>query len=464
VPIFLANYGFFSFVFSIPYFPSITYNIGESMLRKKSVLKGFMKIGYTTYIMLLVCIPIIPLALFSIEMFYTVIIYYFLTLLQFLIVDRELAKVKIVFNSYTMRVLRNDENTYKLIVRNNSRTSIELHVKEVKSENTSIALSKRTTTVNKNEKLTIKLKLLGKYVGRGTLKLKAIIADGMGIARRTITLTSKVTVIPQYKIALRAASILLSRLARIQPLITLTGHRAVIGRIRRGEYYGVRAYIPGDEISTIHWKKSVSKQTLIVKDYKREPHGTLIIICDLTSTTFSELDDIVYTLLSTLIYETLRNPAQIVYVTIYDKNGVYLNIYKSSISVALLKMVKLLKEAPLTILKDSIKAKLEKPLTGILKSKVMRKIPLIRIEVSSLKGKVIENLGYTFLSKVINMEQPPANIMFIHGNTLEKHVYGLIEHSVEELGYSVVEPRKIKPRILYEKAKVEPIALGVKVA
>jgi len=464
IPILLANYGFFSFIFSIPYFPLLTDNIGKFVLTGRNVLKGVMKIGYTTYIMLLMGIPIIPLTLFSMEILYTLIAYYSFTLLQFLIVDRELAKVKLSFNSYTMRVLRNDENTYELIVENNSRSKIKLHVKEVESENTNIALSKRTTTVDKNGKLTIKLKLLGKYVGKGTLKLKTIIADSTGIARRTVTLTSKVTVIPQYKLALRAALILLSRLAQIQTPIPLVEHKAVTGRIRRGEYYGVRTYVPGDEISTIHWKKSVSKQTLVVKDYKREPRRTLIILCDLTSTTFSELDDVVYTLLSTLIYETLRNPAQTVHVIIYDKNRTYLNIYKSSISMALSKTVKFLKETPLTILRESIKAKLEKPLTGVLKSKIMRKIPLVQIEISSLRDKVVENIGYRFLSKVINVEQPPANITFIHGNVLEKHIYGLLEHNVKELGYSVVEPRKIKPKVLYEKAKIEPIALGVKAA
>ncbi|HDJ95089.1 MAG TPA: DUF58 domain-containing protein, partial [Acidilobales archaeon] len=256
----------------------------------------------------------------------------------------------------------------------------------------------------------------------------------------------------------------LSRLAQIQTPIILIEHKAVTGRIRRGEYYGVRTYVPGDEISTIHWKKSVSKQTLVVKDYKREPRKTLIILCDLTSTTFSELDDIVYTLLSTLIYETLRNPAQTVHVIIYDKNRTYLNIYKSSISMALSKTVKFLKETPLTILRESIKAKLEKPLTGVLKSKIMREIPLVQIEISSLRDKVVENIGYRFLLKVINVEQPPANITFIHGNVLEKHIYGLLEHNVKELGYSVVEPRKLKPKVLYEKAKIEPIALGVKAA
>ena len=52
--------------------------------------------------------------------------------------------------------------------------------------------------------------------------------------------------------------------------------------------------------------------------------------------------------------------------------------------------------------------------------------------------------------------------MLIHGNVLEKHTYSLVEYNVKTIGYSIVEAKKPKPRILYEKAKKEPLIVGVK--
>ncbi len=466
VPLFFSVYDVVSVALSIPYFFMLIDNI--SKLASKRVTMGFLrtkvKIGYSVYASSIIALPITILSIFNTQILYTIALYYSLLFVQFMIANKELSKVNVSLNSYTLRVFKGDENSYEVIVSNKSKNSVNIYLETPTCENVKATLSRKFKVLSKGEQLKIGLKIYGKLIGESVLTLKIILTDNNLLAKKTIALKPKVIVIPQYKLALRAAIILLSRLAQLQRTVKLTEYtvKGLTGRTRRGEYYGVRAYVPGDEISSIHWKKSVSKQTLVVKDYRRKPFGTLIVLCDLTSKTFNELDDLVYTLLSTLIYETLRDPMQTIYLAIYDKQRMHLNVVGENVSRALLKTVKYLQKTPLKTLKEAIEAHLDKPSLEVLRSSIVKNIPLTVAEVSGLKDKLFENNGYVFLSKIAKVVKPPANIVLIHGNVLEKHTYSLVEYNVKTIGYSIVEAKKPKPRILYEKAKKEPLIVGVK--
>jgi len=466
VPMFFSVYDIVSVVLSIPYFFMFIDNI--SKLTSKRATMGFLrtkvKLGYSVYVSSIIALPITILSIFNTQILYTIALYYSLLFVQFMIANRELSKVNVSLNSYTLRVFKGDENSYEVIIGNKSKNSVNVYLETPICENVKATLSKKFKVLSKGEQLKIGLKIYGKLIGESVLTLKIILTDSNLLAKKTVALKPKVVVIPQYKLALRAAIILLSRLAQLQRLAQLTEYavKGLAGHTRRGEYYGVRAYVPGDEISLIHWKKSVSKQTLVVKDYRREPFGTLIVLCDLTSKTFNELDDLVYTLLSTLIYETLREPMQTAYLAVYDKKKMHLNVVGENISRVLFKTVRYLQKTPLKTLKEAIEAHLDKPSLNILRSSILENLPLTIAEVNGLKDKLSENNGYAFLNKIAKVVKPPANIVLIHGNVLEKHTYSLVEYNVKTIGYSIVEAKKLKPRILYEKAKKEPLIVGVK--
>jgi len=44
-----------------------------------------------------------------------------------------------------------------------------------------------------------------------------------------------------------------------------------------GNYYGVRGYVPGDNVKLIHWKKGLQMRELIVKEFTAA--GVLPSIC-----------------------------------------------------------------------------------------------------------------------------------------------------------------------------------------
>ena len=76
---------------------------------------------------------------------------------------------------------------------------------------------------------------------------------------------------------------------------------------RRGEYDGVRQYVPGDSIKQVHWKKSLSKGFLVVKELSEdgsryalntsEVELEPIILVDLYAPNIYEFDSISFTLL-----------------------------------------------------------------------------------------------------------------------------------------------------------------------
>ncbi len=82
-------------------------------------------------------------------------------------------------------------------------------------------------------------------------------------------------------------------------------------KYRRGEYMGAREFSSGDSPRDIHWKKTISKLKLYVKEYSGHSGGgggnRILVITDLLSSNSRELDTITYTTLSFIVGMLARN-------------------------------------------------------------------------------------------------------------------------------------------------------------
>jgi len=89
---------------------------------------------------------------------------------------------------------------------------------------------------------------------------------------------------------------------------------------RIGEYVGVRMYEPGDPFKAVHWKKSLSKQMLVSKDYAAPGEskgsraglstaGRLIVIANLDSSNPLDLDSVLASLLLFIVDAASRSPS-----------------------------------------------------------------------------------------------------------------------------------------------------------
>ena len=84
-----------------------------------------------------------------------------------------------------------------------------------------------------------------------------------------------------------------------------------------GEYYGTRIFVPGDKLRAVHWKKTVSRRRLYVKEYISGSSSDLlgvsgrrgpVIILDLGVRGSVEFDRVVKEFLRLLVFSSTRNP------------------------------------------------------------------------------------------------------------------------------------------------------------
>lgn len=98
-------------------------------------------------------------------------------------------------------------------------------------------------------------------------------------------------------------------------------------KTRYGEYIGSRPYVPGDSPKSIHWKKSISKGMLVVKEYSssvieesllnREGEGIEpLLIVDLYAPNVRELDRLVYVFLRSYLKLFKQKPTSKVFLII----------------------------------------------------------------------------------------------------------------------------------------------------
>lgn len=109
-------------------------------------------------------------------------------------------------------------------------------------------------------------------------------------------------------------------------------------RSRRGEYIGVRDYVAGDSPRDIHWKKSLSRQALVVKEHASQPPtrerrrgvgGTgekggsrggeePVLIANLAASNPRELDAIISTLVGIVAERASKNPETVLPVVLVE--------------------------------------------------------------------------------------------------------------------------------------------------
>ncbi len=324
----------------------------------------------------------------------------------------------------------------------------------------------------------LKIKCLGDYVVKGNIdyvpleirsstpgiynvNLKIAFEDYYRLVRVYKDIVLQVRVAPKTKIALLAAHRLIGRLPREiieqapgrRPSNVVFNPRLYVSR--RGEYYGARQYVPGDDLSQIHWKKSLSKLTLISKERRQSYSPSVIILVDTSSYDNKDYANIMYSLLSTLISLSLQDPLRLVSLAIYDINNIYVLIFEDYVARILYRVIKMIEEGDIstTFIPKKI---LDKNIATILASLHESKISILyNYLVSSIKDKYIWRI-------ILNITEKTSshNVILIHGESVVSDAYLLVEYMLVRKGYTIQRPPRIPPRILYEKVLEEPIGIN----
>lgn len=221
----------------------------------------------------------------------------------------------------------------------------------------------------------------------------------------------------------------------------------VLGRRSRvGEYIGVRPYVPGDELRSIHWSKSLSTSSLVIKEFTSPGITELasgggglepLIIVDLAVGDATSLDRLMLTLLS--IY--------------FDLVRVGLEV-KSSLAIVGGEFILVLRGRALDVLYRLYRA------LNDLMPKLIYEYESIRTEVSMdfLKSIITYSDRVKYFSKLVNANKyftedlvralamdgilPPKPFTVIHSDVLNVR-YSLVRYELSRYGYIDVEPGKL---------------------
>lgn len=220
-----------------------------------------------------------------------------------------------------------------------------------------------------------------------------------------------------------------------------------VSRSRLGEYVGARDYAPGDRLKDIHWKKSLSKHSLIVKEYgisgdigsftSKSSVLEPIVILDLFATSNVELDHMMYSLLSTYLNIVKRNPVTKSYFVLVSHNFI-LVIKGKSIDI-LYNLYKALERfLPKILYKyESISKYLEDEYVKEIIGKSYRSKPLAVLIKAS---KIFSNNIITAL--VENTIFPPKPYTLIHSRSLSFR-YSILKYFLNNFGYRYIDHSSI---------------------
>lgn len=240
----------------------------------------------------------------------------------------------------------------------------------------------------------------------------------------------------------------IERLAEVlEELSSSAGGALSLRRGRVGEYLGARYYSPGDSLRDIHWKKSLSKQSLIVKEFSTSgieealtteaPALEPVIIVDLFAPNNLELDRIVFTLLTMYFSMVRRSP--LIKSSLLLITGDLAILMRGKVVDILYRLYKALEKSMPQILFEY-----EVITTGI-SDELIKELVKPSLKPRLLSVLVIANKLYAerlvrSLAKAGVL--PPKPFTIIHSTSLSLR-YGVVKNELSSTGYTYVPLRTV---------------------
>ncbi len=216
-----------------------------------------------------------------------------------------------------------------------------------------------------------------------------------------------------------------------------------LSKARVGEYAGVRYFTSGDPVKHIHWKKSLSKLELIVKEFTSagpaEVEATKssalepLIIADLYAPNSIELDRVVFQLMNTYLSVFRKSP--IIKSSLALVVGDLLLVVRGKVIDILYRLYEALQKTPPETLFEFRTPEepgyefAESLIKSLKKPELATKIILVN---KSFTNKLIQSLIKSGIT-------PPKPYTAIHSNSMGFR-YGIIKSLLEEAGYRHFPP------------------------
>ena len=219
------------------------------------------------------------------------------------------------------------------------------------------------------------------------------------------------------------------------------GAASSLKRGRLGEYLGVRYYVPGDSLRDVHWKKSLSKQTLVVKEFSTLlPHELAVaessalepvVVVDLFAPNQVELDKLVFTLLS-LYFSMLRKSPLLRSCLMLVAEGTAL-VVRGKVIDLIYRLYKALREFPALVaeyvsVSDSSGAEVAE---AVLEAPKKPKLHSVLVAANVAYGRALAR------SLIEGRVTPPKVFTLVHSDAMSFR-YGVAKHELTQAGFTYV--------------------------
>ncbi len=206
-------------------------------------------------------------------------------------------------------------------------------------------------------------------------------------------------------------------------------------RSRFGEYRGARYYVPGDDLKSIHWKKTVSKQALVVKEVESPPTSLYIpfsssriqvVVLDPCASSFRELDKLLYTVLVHVINSIDR---EFILLIVLDNDFVLIR----GKGVDVLKVLfELFEKIPRLVRYEYDSLGTIIPYNVINKLLVSKKYKLLKVMTYANMYWAKRFIGFLMDNRIV----PKARVIVVHGASTSTR-WSYTKFVLEETGYIV---------------------------
>lgn len=216
----------------------------------------------------------------------------------------------------------------------------------------------------------------------------------------------------------------------------------------RGEYYGVREFVPGDNPRNIHWKKSLAKGELVVKEFSSGLSGaggtgSIILFADLISSSVSEFDKLSYRLLTLVLRYAAINPygELVLFLTLPDNS---MEVLRGEARSILVELYKLFKRELIYVDHEyySMSGRLSEEEVEAIMARSNSVLNLLKRVNAQFYASILTVLGRLGFDN-------PTYYTVIHGRPTS-FKYSILRYLLGKLGYVYVE----EPRVSFREASM----------
>lgn len=443
----LAVYEVFSYLLSMTFIPlSILALEGSFRADTSPNLEslGYRSLNTSSIFLLLLFVVLLIFSSIRFELLIIASAIPIYLLLKYIGLKRRIRRKFQVTHNQIYNVIRNRQVEYRWGFTNQSDSTLLVELPNIAGEGYQHGWRPNKIILKPNSNVKVSIYLDGYLIGSYNVYACILIEDSTRLFRFSRIIEYQLNVKPKLETKLMVARGLLQELGGKGGQSSEMYFEAVFNKARSGLFLGVRHYTPGDTLRDIHFKKSVEHHTLITKEYEYTSLFKPILLVDVSTSSYEDLDDVLSDTIDILM-GCVRLGLHDMGLVMYDSNRILIySIYSNPVSL-LMKAIEIIN----LLRPDSLKYDyiLDEP--RLYETDVFYFQILYRYYISRLKSTIIGSV----ISRLLEEVDKESRIVFIKYGSRFRNFYGLVEEVLVRSGFGVLDLSRDKS-VLYRELPI----------